>query len=240
MFRKVVFPGLYRMRGGYDPFVTLQPYAGFWADDPKWVAPADGATVASWNNRGTFTTDADQATEAAKPIFRASVALLNNKSALEFDGTDDHLDILAGAALAQPFTVVWVGLVGSLASVRRSVGLRTGSGTYGVGYDNTPDWNARMQTNLIGGNPALSTKYITTTTFNGASSDITVNGASVITGNAGTDAINQIVLGAGHTAAVFSNFHFGHTAYVGIYSGTPGTQPLISTVVADLTRYYAI
>ena len=91
----------------FDP-LSIPWHSAFWASDPGWTPPADGAAVSSWRNSGTSAANATQATGTAQPTFRSAYANLNGKPAVDFDGTADWL-ITASPLIAQPNHIVVVG-----------------------------------------------------------------------------------------------------------------------------------
>jgi len=174
------------------------------------------------------TFSANQATGSFQPTYRGSVAALNNRPAVDFDGTDDRLEITAGVSLAQPFSVVWIGVPDTVAANRRIAGLNSAGTGQAVGLTSTPNWSAQMgSAALTGGTPVADTAYMARFLLNNASSVIAVNGSAVATGTVnGTLAVDQIILGAGRTApSTYAQFQDGKTAFLGIFPGDITTHP---------------
>jgi hypothetical protein len=93
----------------FDPLADISWFRVYWADDPSWSNPGNGNAVSSWRDASGANDHVTQGTAGSRPIFRSSVAALNNRGAVEFDGTDDYVASGTGASLqAQPFTVVMV------------------------------------------------------------------------------------------------------------------------------------
>ena len=194
--------------------------SSFTAATGQTVTISSGAAVSSWRNGGTLGTAFEQSTGAAQPTFRSAVAALNNRPAVDFDGTDDRLEITSGVSLAQPFSVVWIGTYDALTSARAVVGLNSASLNYRVGTNATPNFSINATTALNGGTPVAGVGYMQRSYVNGASSAISVNGTSQASGNAGASALDQIILGTGRTApSTYGNFHDGPTAFIGIIAG---------------------
>lgn len=82
------------------------PVSGAVADwNPATLALSDGASVASWVS-AVGSEYAAQADGAKQPIYRASVTVMNNQPAVEFDILDDGL--LTDLNIANPFTIYLV------------------------------------------------------------------------------------------------------------------------------------
>ena len=81
----------------------------FWADDPGWTPPADGAAVTSWRNAGTNGTAIGDRNPGDPPTYRAAYTNLNNHRAVGLDGNDWLYAIVP--TMAQPnhiFVVGWL------------------------------------------------------------------------------------------------------------------------------------
>lgn len=86
---------------------TQWSYA-WWANDPAWTRPADGAAVASWSG-AVGGQAAANATGASQPLYRAAPAAMNYQPCIEFDGTDDFLQTASITTGGDPYTVIWIG-----------------------------------------------------------------------------------------------------------------------------------
>jgi len=173
------------------------------------------------------TFSANQATGASQPTYRGSVAALNNRPAVDFDGTDDRLEILTGVSLAQPFSVVWIGVTDTIAAPRYYLGTNSASNFRGAGMVVAPGiaFVTHAGTVLAGATPVSVTPYMRRSYFNGASSADATNGTATA-GNAGTLALDQIILGAGRTApSTYAQFQDGKTAFLGIFPGDITASP---------------
>jgi len=172
------------------------------------------------------TFSANQSVGAAQPTYRGAVAILNNRPAVDFDGTDDRLEILTGVSLAQPFSVVWVGSYDTVTG-GAILGPTSGSSSNRVGVIASL-WVSRYgaAAALTGGTTVVDTRYMARFFANDTSSVIAVNGTTISTGSASSDSLNQIILGAGRTApSTYSEFHNGKTAFLGIFPGDITTSP---------------
>jgi hypothetical protein len=211
-------------------FTTAGPSGTLVFDADFRTAPGDTSFTAATGQtvtvRSTF--DGRQASASFQPTLRGSTAVLNNRPTVQFDGTDDRLEILTGVSLAQPFSVVWIGSHGVVGSNRRIAGFNSAGTGQAVGLTSTPNWSAQMgSTALTGGTPVANTGYMARFLINDASSVIAVNGSAVATGTVnGTLSVDQIILGAGRTApSSYAQFLQGHTAFLGIYPGDITADP---------------
>jgi len=170
------------------------------------------------------TFSANQATGSFQPTYRGSVATLNNRPAVDFDGTDDRLEILTGVSLAQPFSVVWIGDLDAT-NTRAWLGIHSGNNVRRVGTNTTQAINAGLGWAGLA-TLATATGYLSTAYINTTASSATLNGTADGTGSSGTVALDQIILGAGRTTpSTYGNFLDGKTAFLGIFPGDITTHP---------------
>jgi len=89
----------------FDPCTALAWNKCLWADDPLWTwRPSNGNPVSTWRNAGSVTGDAEQLTANLQPLFQSSVAALNGKGAVQFDGVNDYMDC-AQFSLVNQFSI---------------------------------------------------------------------------------------------------------------------------------------
>lgn len=88
------------------PLNTGWNYA-YWADDPLWANPGNGNAISSWRDAGPTSSHLVQATGSKQPIFRSSVAGLNNRAGIDFDGVDDILAVSTN--MENPQAIIWIG-----------------------------------------------------------------------------------------------------------------------------------
>jgi len=215
--------------------------------DVDFTAATPGATSFTASTGQTVTVlstfSANHATGSFQPTYRGSVAALNDRPAVDFDGTDDRLEIVSGVSLAQPFSVVWIGTADTVAANRRIAGLNSAGTGQAVGLTSTPNWSAQMgAAALAGGTPVADTAYMARFLLNNASSVIAVNGSAVATGTVnGTLAVDQIILGAGRSSApAYAQFQDGKTAFLGIFPGDITTSPRWPAFKRWCSSYYGI
>lgn len=107
------------MKGGGDvPDIALPTdnllamwYAGNGAVDHASVAGDDGEPVTQWNDSSGSGYHVSQATEAAQPVYRRSVAALGGRGAVQFDG-DDFLQRTLAAGITANLNVYTIAVVG--------------------------------------------------------------------------------------------------------------------------------
>jgi large exoprotein involved in heme utilization and adhesion len=174
---------------------------------------SDGDPVGAWVDRIVAADEIAQAVTAAKPTYRASVAALNSKPALQLDGGDWLIGAWS-ASLAQPntiFMVVNLDAVGTGvqymcegddAAARESLRLDT-------------NWEMYAGSSVVTGGAASANSTILTVVFNGASSLLYANGTQTASGNPGAHAIDGATIGARYDGV---NPMAGHVGEYMIYS----------------------
>lgn len=222
-----------RFGGGTTPnFLTQVPALhAMWADDPTWERPPDGELVDSWPNVSGGGDPAS--TGSARPTMREEVAEYNGRAALEFAGAQ-RLDFDI-PNIAQPFKIVAVGRLTPAGAVQQLVGRGNVNGI--IGTDATNHWRIP---GVSSASLADSEPHVFRLTMNGASSSLFVDGATAITGNAGTGGYLRLTVGATSDGTpTFSQFLTGDVAFVGIYAGsTPDAD--LQQLELDLMDYYGI
>lgn len=188
-----------------------------------------GDPVGAWVDQIVAADEVAQAVTAAKPTYRATVAALNNKPALQFDG-GDWLQGAWSALIAQPITyfcvsqftnltgikVIWDGDDATnrneVYSTSGSLGMYAGSAITGVA--------------------AMTNVAIRVAEFNGINSNLYVNGASAITGDPGAAGIDGLTLGSfyGVSSGYFVGYIAEHLTYVGTL--TAAQKNIVQTYLA--------
>jgi hypothetical protein len=221
----------------FNPLTAISWYSAFWAEDPLWTPPADGAAVDSWRNGGTLGTAATQ-TGANRPVYRASNSVLGNKPCIEFDGTDDRLIITSGVSLAQDFSIVVITTLDNNVA-RAMVGFNSASTGRRFGASGLAVWILDAGTQLVTpGAPTINTPYMVRAYADGATSKIVRNGTTLVTGTANTGSMDQIIIGSGRTApSTYAAPFDGKIAFVGIYDGDVETNPQWGAFETWCSRY---
>lgn len=166
---------------------------------------SDGDPVGAWVDQAGSVDEALQTVTAAKPTYRASVALLGNQPALEFDG-GDYLQGAFSATLAQPNTVFAVGRF--TATTNRIMFDGDDAGNRHVFWANalSSDWEMLAAT-LLTGSAANTNAHIFTILYDGVSSAFYVDGTVDASGDAGLHSMDGITIGTQHgVAASFLGF----------------------------------
>lgn len=218
----------------YNP-LALTWHRVIWADDSSWVNPGDGNAVAQWDDASGNSRHFTQTDATKQPLFRSSVAALNNRAAVHFDGTNDVMDG-AFASMSQPWSAfAVVNLTKTASSTVFDVG--GGSTTRGLQTTSGSVWQLSYGITVSTGMAATTGGHVLYTVANGTSSFLDLNGTSSALLDAGTSAANSPRLGARGTGP-FEPLG-GHIAFLGIKNSA-----LSSTDLADLeawaSDYYGI
>lgn len=163
----------------YRVLKALDWQACLWAEDPNQAAPTNGASVASWHNAGSNGSTWTEATN--QPTYQASVAKLGGRPGLEFDGTNDSIQVSGSwTTLSAPYTVMFVAEVLSVSGVENILGVNTNGDNGAIFSASSGAWQS--QTNLVGtfstNGLATAGPHIGVLTVNGASSSLYINGVS--------------------------------------------------------------
>lgn len=160
-----------------------------------------GATV-TWADQSGKGRNATQSTASKQPTV-ATVAGLNNQSALLFDGTDDSLTTAIGTAAAQPLTLMVVVRTATRAATMTAIdGPVGGPNRIIIGDDGANIYGyagGSINSAVPWGN---NTSRIVLFEANGASSAVYSNSytTTIITGNAGAGAFQGASIGASGAA----------------------------------------
>lgn len=181
--------------------------------DSAMTTPVTGGDdpVGAWVDQIVAADEVAQAVTAAKPTYRASVAALNNRPALQFDG-GDSLQGAFSAAITQPDTVYAV--------IQRI----SGSSTYFFDSDGidrqvlfSTATNYRYFAGLtVNGVVLDTTANIHTIVYNGASSEGYINGSASATGDFGANAMDGLTVGARQGGTLGTALYFAEILF---YSG---------------------
>ena len=167
---------------------------------------ADGDVVGAMADLSGNGNDVVQATTANKPLYKASIQ--NSLSVVRFDGVNDYLAATA-FTLNQPEHVF---LVGNVIAWTSNDYIWDGNTLDLMGlYSQVPD---RLALYAGAGGPFIvptpGTYLLISAVFDGASSDIRLNGGAAVTGNVGANNAGGLTVGAnGGHAAGFGNIEVG-------------------------------
>ena len=221
----------------YDPLSQTDVTLGFWATD---LALNNDDPVASWADGTGNSYDVAQATSGAQPTYKASVAALNNRPGVSFDG-NDYLEKTTGVSLATTSqrTLIWIG---QWMAGRTYVGAASNSTTRGFGLNASNQWWGNLGTSVAAGSgPSASQVFMYRADINGASSSLHINETSVASGDLGTTAINQLVLGVGRQSpSTYQNYFTGTMGLVMLVNGDVTAKPWWSAFKLWVSSYYGI
>lgn len=174
-----------------DPTISSSLQLWFKADA---ITASDGDAVPTWNDSSGNSRNATQATPAKQPIYKSGV--LNGKPVVRFNTTSDTSLGTAAVTLTQPYTIFMVAINnGDVSAFATPLSLEKTAGVTGaLNYTGASGTTA----NLYAGanlpytlNPAAWNIY--DTVFSGATSKVAINGATDVTGNAGTNNVGSYV-----------------------------------------------
>ena len=157
-----------------SPFPLVAWHTAFWASDPAWAHPADGAAVTTWrdgtNNGHTVTTS------GGAPVWRASASTLNGCPAVEFDGVDDEM-------VSSNFTELGSFAFVVVARCARTTGRNVWMGGSGASmHPMTGITDAAWTADFNSGGTANTARHLLHTNFAASASFIAVDGVQVATG----------------------------------------------------------
>lgn len=219
----------FAVTSAFDPIGAVTWQSVFWAEDPAWTNPGNGNPVTSWNNAGTDATDATEATNP--PVYASSVAALNSKPAIDFDGTNDLL-VANVADLTSPWTLVVICTHDDTAT-DSAVGFLAGTNG-ALAYVSGTGWRIGSATaNVVG---TTGDTVLLVGLSNGASSTLEVNGVGPGTVNGGgVGNLTELRIGNRASALPFD----GKIAFVGLKSSAL-TAPELAYLEAGATSHYGI
>lgn len=207
-----------------DPNQAFDWYTSAWSEDPLWANPGDGQGVDSQRNGGSLGTALEQTVAASEPTFDASLPTFNGYAAVDYDGTDDKLEILTGVSLATPFSVVFLGVSDTIGALQVLVGLHTNgtgrglrvSATGALAYSNAAGTVSSSAGIVTAGVPFFAAAYI-----DGSTVTITLNGTVVVGPSVLAGAtVDQFIIGSGRsTGTTYGNPLDGKTNFAGVMSG---------------------
>jgi hypothetical protein len=224
--------------GRFDPLKAIPWHSVFWAGDPAWSNPGDGNAVTTWRDGSGNGRDLG-GSGATRPLFRASVAALNNRPAVQGDGVDDLLSVTF-TSVPQPYSLV---VVASMAGGTFPAAVGGGAATNGsdmvLVYRSTSGYFKMFAGSAdVGPTSGDANPHAFRAHFNGASSALAV-GSSVTSGSPGTRAIARLnVCGTPYTAANVKSS--GHVAFVGLVAGDVTAASNWAALSAWIAAHYAV
>jgi hypothetical protein len=167
----------------------------------------DGDPVGNWICQVTAADNITQGTAADKPIYRASVATFNNQPALQFDGTD-WLRGAWSATLSQPNTYFVVCKFDSGGATTFMYDGDDASNRHAL-YVVSGVWRLFAGADFITGVSVNANVNIYMAIYNGASSQLAINGTESGTGNPGTQTPDGFTVGADRAGSSDMTGYYG-------------------------------
>jgi hypothetical protein len=174
---------------GYLDTVSLKSFCGTSSTDTCWVR--------RWHDQSGNDRHLQQLTNASQPeIIRAGSLIYDSQPCIDFDGVND---VLAAPkfTVAQPFNYVFLRRYDVTGSDRISASFDSINSSVNVRYAEISRANFQIYFGTYMGNIALNTnRSLLNGLANGANSRLSYNGAAGTTGNAGTNNMLSILIGA--------------------------------------------
>lgn len=219
---------------GFDP-LSIGWHSAYWAEDPAWTNPGDGNAVTTWTDASGNGRSITQGTPGHRPLYRASVAALNNKPALDFDGTDDGL--ASGSAFTATSGDLTKVIVLQWQTAQAGTRHFWSWGNTGGRADLFAYFSGKWATyspalGVLEGSASDQSPHLIIATF-AAAAKIEVDGATVATGSGGGSLSSHSI---GRYAAGTEPFD-GYIAFAGLYNGTLTAQQKADLLAWSQSHY---
>ena len=170
----------------------------------SFCAGTDGF-VATWYDQSGNGNNAVQLTASEQPkiVSSGSVILENGKPTIEFDGVDDTIQYDFSPDAAQPFTLFYVRRYRDLTSTYVGLGIDTSQST-GYVEIKTATILRTFYGSYLASFTATTNQGLWYSLGNGVNSEIGLDNATAITGNAGTGEIELLSIGSAGGQGLFS------------------------------------
>ncbi len=208
-----------RLIGDDQPIEMLEADYGVFQDAALTIlAVADTDPVGGWKDQSGFGRN-PASTGLNRPVLKLGVNGIGGKPALLFSGTQYLTSIAFPAIVSQPTTIY---AVVQFTDILAQYGIVDGivAGSRHLIYSNVTDpgkYQIYSGTTITEATPTIDTNpHILTARFNGTNSGFWVDGVARIAGNAGTNTLTGLTIGAAFTLAV--NLFKGKIAAVRIYN----------------------
>lgn len=222
----------------FNPVGDMGWYAAYWAADPNWTPPANGAKVASWNDASGNGRHLTQATDANRPVFRSSTAAINSKPTVEFNTQNLQCSNTIFGTLSQPNSIVMI-FQNLTTDGTTDNYVDSFTGNRQILRKRLSQWDMVTGSSALPGGSIDTIKHFWVSYFNTTNSTLELDGASLATGNAGTQALNGLSVGGGHNATTPHTVNF-HLAFLGIVSGDIRAHSKWNDFKAWVSSEYAI
>jgi hypothetical protein len=223
--------------GAFNPRTAFSWHSLYWVEGPDFTAlgVTDGNTVETWPNE-TSEVDVTQATGTARATYRSSVAKLNNKPAMDFDGGDWYRGTFSSGP-SYPLSVVAIAAFDSASATNF---LFDGISNRTAGYIQSTSYRiSQGGTVRTGGTPNTNAHLLLYRFDTGGSDRLNIDGSGTATIDldAGNDAVAGITVGANITPAAFLS---GEIAFLGYFSGDISAHASWGDFKTWVTSHYGI
>lgn len=241
---------IYILAQGFGSFTHDQPYLAKDATgsgsnyfyikyDVSALGYPDGTLVTNMPDTGIFSYNA-LASSTTAPYYTNNAGEINNEGYLVFDGTNDYVQTNFLTTFAQPLHVLMVAkLPFTTATPTGKVYFDSGTNAGGYGF-----YTVESKTILSSGAWCSSTNWATNWCvlefcFDGPNSFVRTNGVLMQTGNAGTNALSGVTLGAERTGNQPADMKMAYAAfYTNVLSdATAGTETTNLATIYGITMY---
>lgn len=198
--------------------------------DAGTISGSDGDLISTWADSSGNGNDAAQATSGFRPTLQTNEA--NGLPVVRFDGSNDRLKTAAFSAALTASTIFIFGKgTGTSVTTRFIDGLTSGTRQHML-YVGGQYWMF-AGVDLHGGS-ADTNFHAMTSTFNGASSALYVDGLLIASGSAGTQDMDGAIIGNDYSETAP---HAGDIAEVIIYNSVLSSEDRASVEAYLATKY---
>jgi hypothetical protein len=200
-----------------------------------WVGAGNNGYVTTWYDQSGNTNDATQATTTAQPKIVDAGALVTG--GLDFDGVDDSLGTNIFTSSSQPISKFAVGSFDSITAATYFIdGSADNRGVIGAAAAGTWRIFAGGTADDYSTSISLATDYLTSGIFNGASTNLQVNGSNLGNKSVGTDGLDKVQIGSGNVGG--GAFLDGKIAEVIIYTTDQSANRV--GIETNINNHYSI
>lgn len=232
--------------GGFDIENDITWHSLWWADGTAMTAEAydDDADVHPWPNE-TGEADLTQGTASWRPHFKTSVAALNNRSGVYFDGSDDSMtSSLFTTAPTYPISIVMIGELRSRPGWQKLTDGFTSSTRNAIYLDSSGTPYLYSGSSASGASDSWGTgAFGAVAYFSGAGSPTTekllLDSVQEISGAAGTQELTALCVSRDQTSQTVQNAYLT-LSVLGVYEGYIPDDSSWSDMQTWSNDYYGI
>ncbi len=185
----------------FDPNSVTGLVAWYDANDSATITKS-ADRVSQWNDKSSQGNNLVQATGADQPLWVNAVQ--NGKPIIRFDGVSEHMEDLVTNTYTQPTTLFMVCSTPTENGGNRAF-FDGDSARNLLNLQSPNQYRIYAGASLIGGTLSAGFKLFRAK-FNGASSSLHINNSSILSGDAGTQGLEGIIIGALNGFTGPSNF----------------------------------